>query len=163
MKKIIFAVFIFGLLLLPAIVLAIDIGTGESGYLQKAAGEAGYDANTGATTFASTLGLVVRVVMSFAGIIFLALMVYAGYLWMTARGEEAKVDKAQNMIRSAVIGLIITLGAYSITQFIVPKILESTAGEGSSGGAACVDGAACSNSSDCGGETCGSSGCVCME
>jgi len=75
------------------------------------------------------LGLVVRILMSFAGVIFMILMVYAGYLWMTARGEEAKIDKAQAIIKAAIIGLVIAVGAYSITNFIVPRILTQTTPE----------------------------------
>ena len=89
---------------------------------------AGDSRGTHGTSVASTLGLVVNVLLSFAGVIFMILMVYAGYLWMTARGDEPQVDKAQKIIRSAVIGLIIAVGAYSITNLIVPAILGRAAG-----------------------------------
>ena len=62
------------------------------------------------------------------GVIFLVLMVYAGYLWMTARGTEEQIEKAKKIIMAAMIGLIITLGAYSITAFVVPAILERAVG-----------------------------------
>lgn len=129
MKKTIFTIIMLVVLILPLQALALEIGTEEGGLLKGAANEAGYDvAGTGSTTFASTLGLVVKTAMSFIGVIFLSLMVYAGYLWMTARGKEDQVEKAQSLIRSAVIGLIITIGAYSITDFVVLKILERTTG-----------------------------------
>jgi hypothetical protein len=47
---------------------------------------------------------------------------------MTAAGEQEKIEKAKKIIRGAVIGLIITVGAYSITAFIVPRVLERAAG-----------------------------------
>ncbi len=90
---------------------------------QKAAVRAGYDQNTTDTSLAENIGSVVKIILSLTGIIFTGLMVYAGMLWMTARGDEAKVDKAQEIIRAAIIGLAITLGAYSITEFVVPRIL----------------------------------------
>ncbi len=93
---------------------------------RTAAGSAGYNQYTTETTFAETLGTVVKAALSFVGVIFLILMVYAGYLWMTARGDEGKVDKATDIIRAAIIGFIITMGAYSITAFVVPAILERT-------------------------------------
>ena len=103
---------------------AIDLG---SNIAKNAAQKAGYDGQTSETTFAETLGLVVQTALSFVGIIFLSLMVYAGYLWMTARGESDQVDKAKKIIIQSIVGLAITVGAYSITAFIVPAILERTA------------------------------------
>ena len=114
----------FVTLVFPSTVLALDIG---GKYLEGARKESGY-AQASETTFASNLGMVVNIVLSFSGVIFMGLMVYAGYLWMTARGDESKIDKAQSIIRSAIIGMIVTVGAYSITNFIVPAILARTAG-----------------------------------
>ena len=34
-------------------------------------------------------------------------MLYAGYHWMTARGEEEKVEKAKDTIQRAIVGIII--------------------------------------------------------
>jgi len=45
------------------------------------------------------------------------LMVYAGFLWMTAGGVEENVTKAKSLLMQAVIGLAIVLSAYSITIF----------------------------------------------
>lgn len=102
---------------------AIDLG---SNLTQTAAQKAGY-ANATNTSFAETLGTIVKVALSFVGIIFLSLMVYAGFLWMTARGETDQVDTAKKIITQSVIGLAITVGAYSITAFVVPAILSKTA------------------------------------
>jgi hypothetical protein len=45
-------------------------------------------------------------------------MLYAGYNWMTAAGDEQKVEKAKDTITRAIIGIIITVSAYAITYFI---------------------------------------------
>ncbi len=103
---------------------AIDLG---KNYVSNAANKAGYASGTNETTFAATLGTVVKTALSFVGVIFLSLMVYAGYLWMTARGESDQVDKAKKIIVQSIIGLIITVGAYSITAFVVPAVLARTA------------------------------------
>jgi cytochrome bd-type quinol oxidase subunit 2 len=110
------------LVALPA--LAQNLGTGQGSILQKAGTGAGFSADTTETTFAEILGTVVQTALSFIGIIFLSLMVYAGYLWMTARGEQDQIERAKKMITAAIIGLIITVGAYSITAFVVPRLLN---------------------------------------
>ena len=130
MKKNTFLLILFSLVFIPSVVFAQqkpDIGLGGDGLLKDAAKSAQYDLNTNETTFAATLGSVVKLLMSFSGIIFMSLMVYAGFLWMTARGEEAKVDKAQGIIKASIIGLVIVVAAYSITFYIVPAILLQTA------------------------------------
>lgn len=130
MKKIITSLITFFVMAFPLTVFALNIGAGSgaggTSYLESARKSSGFGQAT-ETTFASNLGLVVNIVLSFSGVIFMSLMVYAGYLWMTARGEASQIEKSQNMIRSAIIGMIITVGAYSITNFIVPTILERVA------------------------------------
>lgn len=58
---------------------------------------------------------IIKVALGLLGTIFVALAVYAGFLWMTAAGESEKVDKAKKLLMDAVIGLGIILAAYSIT------------------------------------------------
>lgn len=69
-----------------------------------------------------TLGLVIKGALSLVGTIFLILTVYAGILWMTARGENSAVEKSQNIIKASVIGLFITLSAYAITYYITNRL-----------------------------------------
>jgi uncharacterized membrane protein len=75
-------------------------------------------------SFAAQIGQLVQTAMSFLGIIFTVLLIYAGFLWMTARGEETKVEKAKNIIITAIIGLIIVLAAYSISYFVTKALLS---------------------------------------
>tara|TARA_Y100000310_G_scaffold342575_1_gene446384 strand:+ start:327 stop:728 length:402 start_codon:yes stop_codon:yes gene_type:complete len=71
--------------------------------------------------FPKTVGGIIKSFISILGVIFMAYIVYAGYLWMIARGEEEKVTKAKAIIRGSIIGLIIVLFAYAITAFIVSR------------------------------------------
>lgn len=71
----------------------------------------------------SIVGTVIKAFLSILGMIFLFLMLYAGYTWMMAQGEEAKVTKAKDTMIRAVIGLIIVLGSYALTSFVMTKIL----------------------------------------
>lgn len=124
MRKLFFLIVLAMAVLMPLTsVAAPDFGKELVG---KTAENAGYAANTSQFTLAETIGAVIRAALSLVGVIFLALMVYAGYLWMTAQGEEEKVDKAQKIIKTAIIGLIIVVSAYSITYFIVPLFLSGT-------------------------------------
>jgi hypothetical protein len=69
-------------------------------------------------------GQIVGVVLSFVGVIFLALMIYAGISWMTAAGNDQQVTKAKSLMVNATIGIIIVFAAYAITSFIGIQVLK---------------------------------------
>lgn len=62
--------------------------------------------------------IVIQTALSLLGIIFLVIMVFAGYRWMTASGNEEAVKTSKEMITRAIIGLVIVLMAYALTYFI---------------------------------------------
>jgi len=62
--------------------------------------------------------------LALLGIIFIVLIILAGYNWMTAAGEEEKVNKAKDTLTRAIIGLVITVGAYAISQFVMDRLLR---------------------------------------
>jgi uncharacterized membrane protein len=70
---------------------------------------------------------IISAALGLVGIIFFLLMLYAGFLWMTARGNEKSSAKAKEIIVSATIGLVIVAGAYAITTLIFNNITGQTA------------------------------------
>ncbi|MFA6427201.1 MAG: hypothetical protein WCW16_02000 [Candidatus Magasanikbacteria bacterium] len=123
-KKIITFIFALVLLAVPSMSLALDFGINS--YVKNAGAEAGFNPETNDTTLAANIGTIISIALSIMGVLFTVLMIYGGYLWMVARGEEAQIDKSKEIIKAAIIGLIIVLAAYSITAFIVPRILAGT-------------------------------------
>ena len=77
---------------------------------------------TAEETLPLAVGRIIRVVLSFVGVIMMLITVYAGYLWLTARGNEEQVTKAKMYIRNAIIGLVLSLSAYVITSFVVSRL-----------------------------------------
>jgi hypothetical protein len=65
------------------------------------------------------IGSIIQTFLGLLGIIFIVMVIYAGFLRMTASGEAEKVQKSNQMITAAIIGLLIVLGAYTITTFIL--------------------------------------------
>jgi len=68
------------------------------------------------------IGTVIQTILTLLGIIFIILMVYAGGLWMTAKGNEQQAEKAKNLITEAIIGLVIVVAAYAISYFVIKSI-----------------------------------------
>ncbi len=76
---------------------------------------AGFDLTA---TIGSVVAAVIKGFIALLGVIFVVLIILAGYKWMNAGGEEEKVREAKDTIRHAIIGLIIIIAAYAITEFV---------------------------------------------
>ena len=66
-----------------------------------------------------TVALIIRTALSLLGMIALVLVLYAGYLWMTASGNEEQVTKAKTLLQQAVIGLAVIFLSYGIVLLAV--------------------------------------------
>ena len=79
--------------------------------------------DTGPATDVRTIaGNVIKIFLAFLAIIFTVLIIAAGYKWMTAGGNETRLSEAKAQIRTGIIGFIIILCAYAITEFIYRNI-----------------------------------------
>ena len=74
----------------------------------------------------------INALLGLVGAVFVIMILYSGITWMISAGEEDKIKKAKKTLTSAIIGVVIVAGAYSITAFIASTI--SSAPQGGSGG-----------------------------
>jgi TRAP-type C4-dicarboxylate transport system permease small subunit len=81
---------------------------------------------TSQTTLPELIGNLIRTFIGLLGIIFLLLIVYAGYLWLTAQGDDDKVKHSKELLKNAVIGLIIISAAYAIAAFVINAVATTT-------------------------------------
>lgn len=65
---------------------------------------------------------VVRTVLAITGVFFTVLIVYGGYYYFTSQGEEEKAKKGADIVKMAVVGLVIIVFSYSITLFIGSRL-----------------------------------------
>ncbi len=97
--------------------------------LNSVAGSTGAGYKTGTVkegNVADLVGGIINTVLSLLGVIFLVLIVYAGYLWLTASGNDEQVAKAKKLIRNSVIGIAIVLSSYIISYFVVKSLMDVT-------------------------------------
>lgn len=118
---------IIGIISLPMITMAqVTNDTGNAAIRQLNVG-AGFE--EGEDVVPNSPGQIVvriiKVVLSILGMLFTVLMVYAGFLYLTARGEEDQVTKAKNTIKAAIIGLIIIILSYAITSFVGNSLIAT--------------------------------------
>ena len=118
-KTIIFSIILTSALFTVVAPLTVQAVTKDTqAEIQRQMGAAGEKSGLGTPTDPRIIAAnIIRTILGLLGIIFFALTVYAGYLWMTAGGEDEKVTKAKSLLMQAVIGLAIILSAYGITLF----------------------------------------------
>lgn len=68
---------------------------------------------------------VIKSFLGLLGLVFLFLIISAGYKYMSASGDEGKIEEALGQIKTGVIGLVIVMAAFSIAIFVTEKIYES--------------------------------------
>ena len=128
-KKQLIKIFIFLVFFLPTFVRA---GILDSGVATNMAGQSAAALQTSGYSSSSSIGSIVAIVikafLGLLGIIFIVLLVLAGYNWMTAAGDEQKVTKAKDTIRTAIIGLVIIMAAWGLTSFVMGAIYDATTG-----------------------------------
>ena len=103
-----------------------------------------------------TVARIINVVLSLLGIIAVSLILYAGFVYMTAGGNEDRVLKARKILINAVIGLAIVLSAFAITRFVINRLGDATRGIDRQADHECADIEQCNDQFDGG----GADGCV---
>lgn len=105
----------------------LTAGGGNNDPLDKVASKAGYDTRgtNDQVRLINKISTIIRIFLSIIGVIFMSLMVYGGYTWMTAMGDQSKAGKAKDLITAAVLGLIIIVAAYAISIFVTSYLVTS--------------------------------------
>jgi type IV secretory pathway VirB2 component (pilin) len=101
-------------------------GPNEKRYIEN---NSGLPVNTGGSgDIRQVIAQVIRVVLGFLGIIAVVIILFAGFKWMMAGGNEEKVGEAKKMLVAGLIGLVIILSAYALANFVISQIYGATTG-----------------------------------
>ncbi len=114
MRKLFAILGIFAALVFPRVIFAD--WADASGLKTTAENSFGPNTPTSLPSFIGTY--IIAPVFGIVGTIFFALTVYAGVLWMTAAGDPKKVEKAKDILVTSVIGTVIVVSAYVITNAV---------------------------------------------
>jgi uncharacterized membrane protein len=60
---------------------------------------------------------IIRWSLGSLGLVAVVLVLYGGFMWMTASGNDDRISKAKQIISAALIGMIIILLSFAIVQF----------------------------------------------
>jgi uncharacterized membrane protein YagU involved in acid resistance len=67
----------------------------------------------------TALQTVLNTVYIWAGIIAIIVIIVAGIMYSVSQGEQAKITRSKDMIIGAVVGLIVIMMAFLITQYVL--------------------------------------------
>lgn len=65
----------------------------------------------------------IRVFLGILGVILLVMIIYAGFLYATAAGDEERASSARNTLLYAIIGIVIIAGAWILSDYVISNVL----------------------------------------
>lgn len=65
---------------------------------------------------------IIRIILGFLGIVAVVIVLFGGFKWMTAGGNDDKVSEAKQLIIQGIIGMVIIFSAFAIASFVVNSI-----------------------------------------
>jgi len=86
------------------------------------------------TDIRTMIGNVIKGFIGLLGIVAVVLILYAGFLWMTAGGNEEKISKAKRIMINATIGLVIIMSSYAIVAWLFRAMEDAGLFGGGPGG-----------------------------
>lgn len=107
-----------------------SIGDRDDELVQKS----GYDQSIGRSTLPRTIARIIRVFLGTLGVIFIIIIISAGWNWFIAGGDAKKITDSKDRIMNATIGLLIIFSAYTLTFFVFKEASDIGVIGGTSGG-----------------------------
>lgn len=109
-------------------VSAATTNVNENNFWGGATGKANVSGNIGLGTTdpRTVVANVIQAALGFLGIVAVIIILLGGFKYMTAGGEEGKVDEAKKLIMSGIIGLVIILSAFGIATFVISSLTTAT-------------------------------------
>jgi hypothetical protein len=105
---------LINLLLVPVFALSTtDVGLPDAGR-----------SNLPSTEPAVIVKGIINTLIALLGLITVIIIIIAGFKYLTSGGNDEKIDEAKKLLWSGVIGLIIVLGAFGLTQFVLQKLVS---------------------------------------
>jgi hypothetical protein len=104
--------FVLGILFLPTLVVAVE--QGDPVTLKNPIG--------GTTTFSAFIDKILEVVITIATPIAVLAIIYSGFLFVKARGNEKGLTEAKTVLLWTLVGVMVLLGAQLLSSVIAGTI-----------------------------------------
>lgn len=81
-----------------------------------------------------TVQTIINVVVGVLGVVAVAVVIIGGVYYVISQGEAAKITRAKNTILYGIVGLVISLLAYAIVNFVMVSVFSNSSTNGGTGG-----------------------------
>lgn len=86
----------------------------------------GTSSGLGSTDIRTTIASIINVALGLLGIVALVIVLFGGFKWMTAGGNDDQVGEARKIIISGVVGLAVIFSSYAIANFVLEQLGSAT-------------------------------------
>lgn len=69
---------------------------------------------------------VIQWVLGLLGLVAVIMILFGGFMWMTAAGNEERIKKAKTILTSAIIGMIIIMLSWALVTFVIARVNKVT-------------------------------------
>ncbi|PIS42405.1 MAG: hypothetical protein COT24_03715 [Candidatus Kerfeldbacteria bacterium CG08_land_8_20_14_0_20_40_16] len=80
----------------------------------------------GSADLQATVIAIIQWILGLLGLIAVIMILIGGFKWMTAGGNEEKIESAKKLLTAAIIGLVIILLAWAIVIFAIGVLSNAT-------------------------------------
>jgi len=110
-------------LLILLVVLLLPVAVLAANFIPENPASGGGLVGTSSSTFTQELGNIIKAVLVAAGLLAVAFIIWGGFMYITSRGNEELATEAKNIIRNAIIGLVVIILSYVIVVVIARALI----------------------------------------
>ena len=88
----------------------------------SALSECNVEKTEGEKSLMSNVNMLINVFTSVMGFLAVAMIIYGGFMLLTAQGDPARIKRGKDVVLYSVIGLILVMLAYAIVNFVMTNV-----------------------------------------
>ena len=88
----------------------------------SALSECNVEKTEGEKSLMSNVSMLINVFASVMGFLAIGMIIYGGFMLLTAQGDPARIKRGKDVVLYSVIGLILVMLAYAIVNFVMTNV-----------------------------------------
>ena len=93
--------------------------TAREGESVSALSECNVEKTEGEKSLMSNVSMLINVFASVMGFLAVGMIIYGGFMLLTAQGDPAKIKRGKDVVTYSIIGVILVVLAYAIVNFVM--------------------------------------------